>query len=219
MTVLPEICKTEYISLRGNLQKIIDANANFLLDNDLGKKIGLAQHCLSVRSGFQFANAFYFFNFVESYKDTANKTTFKFHSDVTEALLLFGYKKPANILEEYITFVQTCEMHEAIYNESDPTKAKSEDIQNQLENIDAQFKRCLEEIPISEQLEKINKFLKAKFVSQEEFDRYWLDQILQSETYLRISQADTRHHHLRKRRFENWQERVLKENDIEWPKR
>lgn len=216
MIVLPKACKTDFISLRQNLVKIQEASKNFLAEDALVEKLQLAQLCLSVRSGFNLANAFDFFNMVESYQSADNENTFSFHYDVINALNQFDYKKPATILENYINFVQTSNVDEISYNENDPSKAKSDKIQNQLEEFDKQFKNCVAEIAIDTQIKKITLFLEVNFVLQEDYDQYWLDLILQSETYLKITEADSEQRHLRKKRFEFWQERVLKEEEIEW---
>ena len=216
MIVLPNVCKTDLITLRRNLVKIQEACKNFLTEDALVEKLQKAQLCLSVSSGFNFANAFDFFNLVESYKKSENGSAFSFHSNFIQALNQFGYKKTATVIEDYISFAETYNADEISYDDNDPTKAKSEETQNQLEEFDKQFKNCVAEIPIDRLIKKITQFLKVKFVSQEDYDQYWLDKILQSETYLRISKADTGYHHLRKKRFEFWQDRVLKEKEIEW---
>ena len=216
MIVLPNVCKTDLITLRRNLVKIHEACKNFLTEDALVEKLQKAQLCLSVSSGFNFANAFDFFNLVENYKKPENGSAFSFHSNFIQALNQFGYKKTATVIEDYISFAETYNADEISYDDNDPTKAKSEETQNQLEEFDKQFKNCVAEIPIDSLIKKITQFLKVKFVSQEDYDQYWLDKILQSETYLRIFKADTGYHHLRKKRFEFWQDRVLKEKEIEW---
>ncbi len=202
--------------VKSDIFKIKDANAIFLKDNEISKKLTLPYAILASFNGFQLSNAFDFFNLVERYHTSKKETAFSFYKEVIDGLRHFGNEEYAKVFENYVTLVKNTTVYEIEYDPDDSIKAKSSSVQSKLDELNVEANKISNSIDIKQLVSKIYTELDAKLVNQDEFDEYWINQIVLSKDYKEMAKIGRQQGMARKRRFEHWQIQDMRANDLEW---
>ncbi len=216
MLILRENPTNDRTVVNSDIFKIADANAIFLKDNKISEKLKLPYASLASFDGFQLSNAFIFFDLVELYNTSKKETAFSFHKEVIDGLRHFGNEEYAKVFENYVALVKNTTVDEIEYDPDDSIKAKSSNLQNMLDGFNEESIRIKHSIDIKQLVSKIYTELDAKLVNQDEFDEYWINQLILSKDYKEMAKIGRQQGMARKRRFEFWQTQDMRAHNLEW---